>query len=119
MAHRLGHLNRLIYIYGYLVKLKHILIQVRIEEFFVSDLLDTIHNWTYSVYSKVEDLLPVGAPVLLDLTLSHYVDANLMHDIATGRSATGTIHHVDKTPIGWFSKKQSTVKTAIYSYSVQ
>jgi hypothetical protein len=94
--------------------LKHVLLRVRTEEFVFSNLLDTIHNWTYSVHSKAEKLLSVGAPVLLDMTLSHYVDATLMHDIATVRSATGIIHPVDMTPIGWYFKEQATVKTATY-----
>jgi hypothetical protein len=37
-----------------------------------------------------------------------------MHDIAMGRSATGILHLMNKTPIEWYSKKQSTVETATY-----
>jgi len=37
-----------------------------------------------------------------------------MHDIATGRSVTGILHLVNKTPIEWYSKKQATVETATY-----
>jgi hypothetical protein len=61
-------------------------------------------------------LLPVGAPEPLGkhVTLTHYVDANLMHDIAMGRSVTGILHLVNKTPIEWYSKKQATVETATY-----
>ena len=65
---------------------------------------------------KVEELLPVDAPEPLGnyVTLTHYVDANLMHDVATGRSVTGILHLVNKTPIEWYSKKQATVETATY-----
>jgi hypothetical protein len=48
------------------------------------------------------------------VTLSHYVDANLMHDVATGRSVIGILHLINKTPIEWYSKKQATVETATY-----
>jgi hypothetical protein len=48
------------------------------------------------------------------VTLSHYVDANLMHGIAMGRSVTGILHLLNKTPIVWYSKKQATVETATY-----
>jgi hypothetical protein len=48
------------------------------------------------------------------LTLAHHVDANLMHDIATGRSVTGILHLVNKTTIEWYSKKQANVETATY-----
>ena len=43
-----------------------------------------------------------------------YVDANLFHDIITGRSVSGILHMLNKTPIEYFSKKQSIVETATY-----
>jgi hypothetical protein len=42
------------------------------------------------------------------------VDANLYHDLITGRSVTGVLHLVNGTPFDWYSKKQSTVETATY-----
>jgi hypothetical protein len=40
------------------------------------------------------------------------VDANLHHDMLTGRAVTGVLHLVNKTPADWFAKKQATVETA-------
>jgi hypothetical protein len=116
MAPRVGHLNRLKQIYRYLLKMKHVSIRVRTEEPDYSDLPDNVHDWTYSVYVKVEKLLPVDAPEPLGnhVTLTNYVDANLMHDIAMARSVTGILHLVNKTPIEWYSKKQATIETATY-----
>ena len=37
--------------------------------------------------------------------LTHYVDANLMHDVTSGRSVTRIIHLLNKTPIDWYWKK--------------
>jgi hypothetical protein len=48
------------------------------------------------------------------VTVTHYVDANLMHDELTGRSITGIPHMINNTPINWFSKNQATVDTATY-----
>jgi hypothetical protein len=45
------------------------------------------------------------------ITLSHFVDANLMHDITSGKSVTVILHLVNKTPIDWYSKKQAMVET--------
>ena len=61
-------------------------------------------------------MIPNDAPTPLGnyVTLTHYVDANLMHDIATGRSVTGILHFLNKTPIEWYSKKQATVECATY-----
>jgi hypothetical protein len=42
------------------------------------------------------------------------MDANLYHDLVTGRSVTGLLHFLNKTPIDWFSKLQTTVATATY-----
>ena len=53
---------------------------------------------------------PLGKPVVS----VHYVDANLMHCMATGKSVTGILHFLNKTPIDWYSKKQATVETATY-----
>jgi hypothetical protein len=91
--------------------MKHASIRIRTEEPDCSDLPENAHDWTYSVYGKVEELLPIDAPEPLGnhVTLPHYVDANLMHDIATGRSVTGILHLLNMTPIEWYSKKQANL----------
>ena len=48
------------------------------------------------------------------MALIHYFDANLMHDVLTGKVVTGCIHFINKTPIMWYSKKQATTETATY-----
>ena len=53
---------------------------------------------------------PKGKPVLT----SHFVDANLLMDMLTGRSQTGILHMLNKTPIEWFSKRQDHCETATY-----
>jgi hypothetical protein len=55
--------------------------------------------------------IPLGNPI----QLSSFVDANLYHDLITGRSVTGgVLHLINGTPFDWYSKKQSTVETATY-----
>jgi hypothetical protein len=51
-----------------------------------------------------------GQPV----RLTCFCDANLMHDLMTGRSCTGVLHMINQTPADWHAKRQSTVETAIY-----
>jgi hypothetical protein len=48
------------------------------------------------------------------ITLTHYQDANLHHDIITGHLVTGILHFMKKMPIDWYSKKQATIKMATY-----
>ena len=53
---------------------------------------------------------PLGKAVITTATM----DANLNHCLATGKSLTGCLHFVNKTPVDWYSKKQATVETATY-----
>jgi hypothetical protein len=68
------------------------------------------------VYGNVEEMIPNDIPVPLgkEVVLSHYKDANLYHNLITGRSVTGVLHLVNQMPVEWFSKAQSTVETATY-----
>ena len=81
-----------------------------------SDIPEQFYNWTTTVYSDVEELLPTDAPEPLgkQVTFTTYVDANLYHNMITGRSVRGIIHLINQTPFDWYSKKQSTVETATY-----
>jgi hypothetical protein len=96
--------------------MKHGIIRVRTQEPDYSDLPDLKFDWSRSVYGEPKEILPTDAPSPLGnyVTTTHYVDANLMHDLITGRSVTGILHLVNKTPIEWFSKKQARVETATY-----
>jgi hypothetical protein len=115
-APRKGHMDRVKRMYGYLAKMKHAALRIRVEEPDYSDIPEFEHDWSRSVYGNVEEMIPHDAPTPLGkfVTLTHYVDANLMHDLITGRSLTGVLHLLNKTPIDWYAKKQATVETATY-----
>ena len=74
------------------------------------------YDWEKTFYSNAVELFPddchtpLGPPV----KLTTYVDANLCHNILSGKSATGVLHFLNKTPIHYFSKKQPIVETATY-----
>ena len=116
VAPRVGHLDRVRHIYGYLSNMKHACIRIRIGEPDYSAIPDQEFDWMYSVYGNVKELLPKDAPKPLGhwVLLTHYVDANLFHDVITGRSVTGILDLVNGTPIDWYSKKQATIETATY-----
>lgn len=116
IAPREGHLNRLKRIYGYLANMKHAAIRIRVEEPDYSDLPETVYDWSKSIYGDISEEIPHDAPEPLGkfVTLTHFVDANLMHDMVTGRSVTGILHYVNKFPFDWFCKKQGTIQTASY-----
>jgi hypothetical protein len=73
IAPRLGHLERLRRIYGYLSKMRFALIRVRTEEPDYSDVPDHQYDWTYTVYGNTKEVLLKDAPEPLGkyLTLSH------------------------------------------------
>ena len=115
-APRTGHLDRVKRIYEYLRKFRGAAIRVQTGEPDYSDLPFPEHDWSYEVYGNVEESIPDDAPTPLGnyVTLSHYVDANLYHDLLTGRAVTGILHLINQMPLDWFSKKQATVETATY-----
>ena len=53
---------------------------------------------------------PLGKRVIT----TTYLDANLLHDIVTGKPVTAILHFVNITPTDWFLKRQATVETATY-----
>jgi hypothetical protein len=110
------HLARLQLIYGYLRKFRSASIRVSTSKPDLSTYQDIDHDWAYSVYGNVEELIPVDIPEPLGemVVLSHYADENLYHDLITGRAVTGIIHFINQTPIERYSKRQATVKTARY-----
>ena len=115
VAPRRGHLDRLKRICGYLSRMKHGSISFRTHLPDYSDLPGIEHDW-FNVYGELQELVPENAPPPLGkpVVLTHYVDANLFHDMLTGRSVTGIIHLMNGTPIDWYTKKQATVETATY-----
>ena len=115
-APRKGHLNRTKRIYSYVSKMKHATIRVRVEEPDFSELPDEPYDWDHSIYGDVREEIPKDTPRPLGkfVVTTHYVDANLYHDIMTGISVTGILHLINKTSLDWYSKKQATVETATY-----
>jgi hypothetical protein len=113
-APRQGNLDRLKRIYGYLKKFSSASIQVQKLIPDLGNLPDQDFDWCYTVYIIVHQLIPTNAPEPLGscVTTVTYTDANLYHDILTGRSVTGILHLCNQTLIDLYSKPQATVETA-------
>ena len=111
----IGHLNRVKRITGYLRKFKEAKIRFRTHMPDFTDIQQTTYQWE-SVYGHLEEPKPTNAPPPLGkpVQLTHYVDANLMHDIMTGKSMAACLHFFNATPGEWYSKKMATVETATY-----
>ena len=115
-APRKGHLERLKRMYGYLKKFSSAAIRIRVGEPDLKQLPDQNFDWCYSVYGNVKELVPKDAPKPLGNPVQTitYKDANLYHDMLTGRSVTGVLHFCNQTLIDWYSKRQATVETATF-----
>ena len=114
-APRIGHLNRAKRIYKFLRNYKKTSIKFRTEMPDYSHLSPYKPDFGHVYNSTAEEFDPDtptarGKPILT----TTFVDANLLFDMITGKSATGIIHLLNKTPIDWFCKKQSTIETATY-----
>jgi hypothetical protein len=112
---RKGHLERAKCVVSYVAKFKESTIRFRTQEPDYSDIPALAYDWEYKYGEAAEDI-PTDAPPPLGkfVVIATHVDANLCHDLVTGKSVSGILHWINGTPIEWFSKKQGAVETATY-----
>jgi hypothetical protein len=115
-APRRGHMDRVQRIYGYLAKMPEAIIRIRTEEPDYSHIPKKEYDWSHTAYGDAKEEIPPGCPPPKGkaVTTTSYFDANLYHDLVSGRAVTGILHLFNKTPIDWCSKLQSTVETATF-----
>ena len=106
---RKGHLDRAKRIVGYLLFLPDGAIRFRTGEPDFSSLNDQEYDWTRSVYSGACEQIPHDIPKPLGEhgQTTHYVDANLHHDHATGKAVTAVLHFLNQTPIDAYTPKDT------------
>ena len=116
MAPRKEHLERLKRMYGYLKKFRSAAICFQTDEPDLSGIPAQDYDWCETVYGNVAEEIPKDYPKPLgkQVTTVTYVDANLQHDLLTGRSVTGVLHFCNQTLIDWYSKRQACVQTATF-----
>ena len=73
------------------------------------------YDWT-RIYGNVIEEIPKDAPEPLGKsgTITTFLDANLLHDLITGRSVTAVLHFFNLTSGYWYSKRQATVENTAY-----
>ena len=113
---RQGHFKRTLKTLGYLKKYP--------KKGYVIDPRPTIENLEYqdivpdfgNQYEKIEEELDERLPdvKMEELPVVIFVDSNHGHDLVTGKSITGIIVFVGRTPITYVSKRQSTVQTSTF-----
>ena len=115
LAPKVGHIERMKRIYGYLSRTMHYALRFRTDEPNYMHLPDLEYDWT-RIYGSVLEEIPKDAPEPLgkSVTTTTFLDANLLHDLITGRSVTAVLHFFNLTPGDWYSKRQATVENATY-----
>ena len=110
---RKGHLDR---VFGYLAYQPEDAIRFRTGESDFSDIQDQEFDWSRSVYERPKAIIPTDIPEPRGkyVTIVHYVDANLHHELVTGRDVTAILHIVNGTPTDCYSNRPGTVETATY-----
>ena len=98
-------------IVGYLLFLPDGTIRFRTEEPDLLSLKDQVYDWTRSVYSGACEKIPHDIPKPLGKhgQTTHYVDANLHNDLATGKVVTAVLHFLNQTPNDAYSKRHHLV----------
>lgn len=117
IAPREGHLERLKRVFGYIKKNPDGAIRFRTNiPNHESQGTPTKFDWCSTVYGNTEEELPPDMPTPKGKAVrtTTYEDANLYHDLVTGRSVTGILHFINQTPSHWYSKRQGRVNTATY-----
>ena len=113
---REGHLQRAIKILGYLKKYpkKGFYIDPRepILNTEYEELVPDFGNQYADFIEDVDDKLP--KPLMNELPVTIFVDSNHGHDKVTGKSITGLIVFVGRTPIFYQAKRQASVQTATF-----
>lgn len=119
---RQGHLDRALYVFGYLKKRPNRRYIVdsqdpRIIENGAEGLVDQdLSAALRTHYPDSEELLDPATPVSLfdELTITAFVDSDHAHDKLTRRSITGLIIFVGRTPVFYQSKRQGAIETSTY-----
>ena len=112
---REGHMRRALKIIGYLKKYpkKGYIIDPRepVENIVFSKVKADFGN-QYDRDEEIDEKLP--QPIMDEVSTTIFVDSNHGHDLVTGKSVTGIIVFVGRTPIKYFSKRQSSVQTSTF-----
>ena len=98
-------------IVGYLLFLPDGAIRFRTGEPDFSSLKDQEYDVTKSIYSGTCEQIPhdIPKPLGKHAQNTYYVDANLHHDLATGKVVTAVLHFLNQTPIDAYSKRHHLV----------
>jgi len=83
---------------------------IKIEKY--NDVLSDFGNQYDNFEEEIDDKF--SDPRMKELPITIFVESNHGHDMVTGKSITGVIIFVGRTPIKYFSKRQSSVQNSTF-----
>ena len=116
MAPRKGHIEALKRVFGYM-KFHSGAMQIEYNATYPTYMeFESMHYDWFEQYGRCEEELSSNMPVQKGNTvrITAFFDADHAGCLATRRSTTGMLMFLNNTPIKWYSKRQSTVKSATY-----
>ena len=115
---REGHLNELLHIFGFLKKKPKLSIYMdpSLPNIDYGDFTTNPQDFA-EYYRDAHEHLPHDRPTPrgLPVYMTAFVDASFAQNKKTRKSHTGFVIFVNRAPIVWFSKRQSTVETSTFS----
>ena len=113
------HLNQVIRMFGYLKENPKRKIAFDPRHPKVRESRFTEYDW-FDFYRDAKEAIPPNAPPPRGKYVSThcFVDANLAGDTLTRKSQTGILIFVNRAPILWHSKRQSTVEASTYGSEI-
>ena len=90
---RQGHLDRVKRIRGCLSKMRHAAIEIRTGAPDRSNIPVKLHDWECSCHADAKEEIPSDAPAQKGkpATMTSFFDANLCHDLVSGKSVAGIV----------------------------
>jgi hypothetical protein len=116
---REGHLEQVIHIFGYLKAHPKRKIAFDPDHPMIDERRFKRHDWE-DFYRDAKEAIPENMPEALGnyVSIHCFVDANLAGNLADRRSQTGILIFLNRAPVIWHSKRQSTVATSTFGSEI-
>ena len=110
---REGHVHAMLHIFAYLNL--HDRSRLVLDPSYIQHGEEITSDWS-GFYPDAREDLPTDAPEPLGnpVRMTVFVDSDHAGDLATRRSRTGILIYLNRAPVSWYSKKQTSVETSTF-----
>ena len=112
---REGHLEQVLHIVGYIKSHKKFRVLFDASQPRVNEKWFQKYDW-FDFYRDAKEAIPPNMPEARGnpIIISCFVDANHAGNVKDRRSQTGILIFMNKAPIHWYSKRQTTVESSTF-----